>query len=375
MSRIFLSPPDVGEADRSAVQRALESGWVAPAGPELAAFEAELAAVTGRSHAVAVSSGTAALHLALLVAGVQRDDEVLVPTLTFVDTANAVRYLDAWPSFLDSETRSWNVDPELVAEALADRRRRARLPAALVSVDLYGRTADYAQLEPICAEYGVPLVADAAESLGATNGSRPAGSMGVTAVLSFNGNKIVTTSGGGAVVTDDECDAARVRHLATQARDAAVHYEHSEIGFNYRMSNVLAALGRSQLASLEARVARRADIEQRYRAALDGIAGVAFAPDPGWGRSNHWLTCLTIDPTISGASRDELIQRLEEHDIEARPTWKPMHQQPLYADAPAVLRGVADQVFAHGVCLPSGSNLDEASQERVIGVARQVLCA
>ncbi len=351
----------------------MDLGWVAPAGPELAEFEAELSAATGREFAVALSSGTAALHLALVVLQIPPGAEVLVPTLTFVASANAVRYVDAAPTFVDSEDRSWNVDPDLVAQTLTDRRRTGRLPAAVVSVDLYGRTADYERLLPICAEYGVPLVADSAEALGASCGERPAGAFGAAAVLSFNGNKIITTSGGGALVTDDERFAARVRHLSTQAREPAIHYEHADVGFNYRMSNVLAALGRAQLATLAARVARRSAIEVRYRDALADVAGVAFAPEPPWGRSNHWLTCVTIDPALSGATRDEVIGRLEEADVEARPTWKPMHRQPVYERAPSVITGVADRVFQTGVCLPSGSNLEPADQDRVIGVVRDIL--
>jgi pyridoxal phosphate-dependent aminotransferase EpsN len=373
VTRIYLSPPDIGEADRVAVLRALDSGWVAPAGPELPAFESELAAATGRAHAVALASGTAALHLALVVLGVQRGDEVLVPTLTFVASANAVRYVNARPTLVDSESRSWNVDPELIAQTLEDRRRSGRPPAAVMSVDLYGRTADYGRLLPICAEYGAPLIADAAEALGASCDRRPAGAFGVAAVLSFNGNKIITTSGGGALVTDDDQLAARVRHLSTQAREPDVHYEHTEVGFNYRMSNVLAALGRAQLATLEERVARRSAIEARYRLALEDLAGVAFAPEPSWGYSNHWLTCLTIDPALATATRDSVIRALEEADIEARPMWKPMHRQPLYVNAPAVITGVADRVFEHGLCLPSGSNLDAADQDRVINIVRRIL--
>jgi len=373
VTRVYLSPPEVGAADRAAVLRALDSGWVAPAGPELEAFEAELGAATARAHGVALASGTAALHLALAVLGVQPGDEVLVPTLTFVASANAVRYLGAEPTFVDSETRSWNVDPDLIAETLEARRESGRLPVAVISVDLYGRTADYGRLVPICAEYGVPLIADAAESLGASCGEQPAGSFGVAAILSFNGNKIITTSGGGALVTDDERFAVRVRHLSTQAREDAVHYEHTEIGFNYRMSNVLAALGRAQLATLPERVARRGAIEARYRDAFSDLVGVALAPDPNWGASNHWLTCLTIDPTFASASRDDVIRALDRADIEARPTWKPMHRQPLYSDAPSVIRGVADRVFEQGLCLPSGSNLQSIDQDRVIDVVRRVL--
>lgn len=373
MTRIYLSPPDVGPPEREAVLRALDSGWVAPTGPELEAFEEELAQATGRVHAVALSSGTAALHLALLGVGVGPGDEVLVPTLTFVASANAVRYVGAEPVFLDSEERSWNVDPALVAKALDTGARTGRLPAAVVTVDLYGRCADYGAIVSVCEQHGVPLVEDAAEALGASCGASPAGSFGAAGILSFNGNKIITTSGGGALVTDDEQLATRARHLATQAREDAVHYEHVDLGFNYRMSNILAALGRAQLAGLAGRIARRSEVEARYRAALEGIDGITFAPDPPWGRSNHWLTCLLVDPERARASRDEVLDALDVADIEARPTWKPMHRQPLYADARSIVTGVADRVFDHGVCLPSGSSLSPADQDRVIATALAML--
>ena len=373
MSRIYLSPPDVGEPERDALMRALASNWVAPVGPELDAFEEEVAAAAGRTCGVALTSGTAALHLALLVVGVEPGADVLVPTLTFVAGANAVAYVGARPCFLDSEDASWNLDPTLLEDELARRARTGSLPGAVMSVDLYGQCADYARVGPICARYGVPLVEDAAEALGATHDEGPAGSFGAAAVFSFNGNKIITTSGGGMLVTDDADFAARVRHLATQAREPVVHYEHHEIGFNYRMSNLLAALGRAQLASLPERIARRGAIEARYRDALGSIDGIQFSPHAPWGEPNHWLTCLTIDPRAASATRDDVIGALEAHDIEARPVWKPMHRQPLYADAPAVITGVADRVFETGLCLPSGSALTPGEQDRVIEAVVAVL--
>lgn len=355
--------------------RALDSGWVAPAGPELAKFEAELAIATGREFAVALSSGTAALHLALLVLGVQPGDEVLVPTLTFVASANAVSYVGATPTFIDSEERSWNIDPTLVAELLHARSKTRDLPAATMAVDLYGRTADYSSLEAACGEFGVPLISDAAEALGATCQGQRAGSFGAAAALSFNGNKIITTSGGGALVTDDGGFADRVRHLATQAREPVVHFEHVDLGFNYRMSNLLAALGRVQLAGLEDRVAARTEVLRRYRHAFRSVRGLTFAPEPDWGGANNWLTCVRIDPSVARSSRDDVIAALERADIEARPTWKPMHQQPLYIDSPVILTGVADRVFAEGLCLPSGSSLAVTDQDRVIEVVLDVLGA
>ena len=368
---ILLSPPDVGVDEEAAVLRALRSGWVAPAGPELDAFEAELAALGERDHAVAMSSGTAALHLVLHHLGVGSGDEVLVSTLTFVASVNPIRYLGATPVLVDAEPRGWNLDVDLVADELERRAATGRLPAAVVAVDLYGRCCDHTRLTEVCTRWDVPLVVDAAESVGATHAGRPSGSFGVAAVHSFNGNKIITTSGGGAVVTDDAALAARVRHLATQAREPAAHYEHAEVGFNYRLSNVLAAIGRAQLAGLEAKVARRRTIAAAYATALAGIDGVGFPDDdPGW---NGWLTCVLLDPAAGVPDREAVRLALAAEGIECRPAWKPMHRQPLYADAPALLTGVADRVFDQGLCLPSGSALTDAQLDRVIAALLRVL--
>lgn len=371
--RILLSPPDVGEAERRAVLAALDSGWVAPAGPDLTAFEAEVAAFVGRRHAVALASGTAALHLALLTLGVGPGDDVLVATATFVASANAVAYTGARPVFVDADMATWQIDPELVATTLDARARAGRPPKALIAVDLYGQCADYTRLLAVCAAHGVPLVEDAAEALGATYRDRPAGSFGAAAVLSFNGNKIMTTSGGGMLVTDDDTRARRARFLATQAREPVTHYEHTTLGFNYRLSNLLAALGRAQLAGLPPRIARRRRINAAYRAALDGLPGVAFMPVADYGRPNHWLTCLTIDPQVARADRDAVLKQLAADDIEARPVWKPMHAQPLYADADVVGGGCAERLFARGLCLPSGSAMTDGDIERVVASVELLL--
>jgi len=344
-------------------------------GPELDLFECELAEATGREFAVALSSGTAALHLALLGLGVGPGDEVIVPTLTFVASANAVRYVGAQPVFLDSEHRSWNLDPALLVEVLDASDRVGRLPAAVIAVDLYGRCANYPEIVAACGRYGVAVVEDAAESLGATCGNARAGSFGTAGTLSFNGNKIITTSGGGALVTDNAHFAEQARHLASQAREPAIHYEHVRLGFNYRMSNLLAALGRAQLSSLSSRIEARRTVLNRYQAALQDVVGISFAPEPPWGRSNCWLTCLTIDPHDARATRDGILTALEDANIEARPLWKPMHRQPLYKGARAWLTGVADHVFDEGLCLPSGSSLSVQDQDRVIDVVRTVLAA
>ncbi len=371
--RIPLSLADVGPEERDLVLEALTSGWVGPVGPHIAAFEEEVAAAVGAAHAVATSSGTAALHLALLLAGVGPGDDVLVPTATFVATANAVTYVGANPVFLDSEPSSWNVDPQLVDEVVRARARRGRLPAAMVTVDLYGQCADYDPILATCRAHGVPVVQDAAEALGATYRGGGAGTQGDLGVLSFNGNKIITSSTGGMLLTASAPVAERARFLATQARDPAVHYEHSQVGFNYRMSNLLAALGRGQLRTLDARVGRRRAVNALYRRALAGCPGVELMPVADRGVPSHWLTCITVDPAVAGASRDEVIQALRARGIEARPTWKPLHLQPLFAGAEVHGGAVSEGTFATGLCLPSGTGLTDDEVAEVASVVTGAL--
>jgi len=366
VDRIYLSPPDMGPDERRLMLDAFDSNWVAPIGPHLGALEAELADVAGVAHAVAVSSGTAALHLALRLLGVGRDDEVLVPTLTFVATANAVTYTGASPVFIDAHRDSWTVDPALVADELDTRARTGRLPAAVVTVDLYGQCADYDPLLEACERHGVPLVEDAAEGLGATYKGRPAGSFGRAAIFSFNGNKIITTGGGGMLVSDDAELVEAARHLATQARDPAPHYEHSTIGYNYRLGNVPAAIGRGQLMHLGEKVARRRAINAAYRRAFEGVPGISFMPEAAYGSSTNWLTVVLVNPDEFGASTSGVRTHLDRHNIEARPAWKPMHLQPVFADAPMRGGQVAEEIFATGLCLPSGSSLTDAELDRVI---------
>jgi dTDP-4-amino-4,6-dideoxygalactose transaminase len=368
MSRIYLSPPEVGPEERRMLLDAFDSNWIAPLGPDVDAFEAELAERVGVGHAVALSSGTAALHLALLMLGVGRGDEVLVPSFTFVATANAVSYLGAEPVFVDCSASTWNIDPDLVADELAVRARDGRLPRALVTVDLYGQSADYDALLAAAAAYGVPVVEDAAEALGATYRGRPAGSFGTASVFSFNGNKIITTSGGGMLVTESAELADRARYLATQAREPFPHYEHTTLGFNYRLSNLLAALGRAQLRGLDSRIDRRRRINEHYRSRLAGVPGIEFMPRADYGEPNHWLTCLTVDPDRFGADRETIRLALEEHDIESRPTWKPLHLQPLFAGARAVGGAVCADVFRRGLCLPSGSALNDDELGRIVDI-------
>jgi dTDP-4-amino-4,6-dideoxygalactose transaminase len=372
MTRIYLSPPDVGPADHAALSRAFEGGWIAPLGPEVDGLEAELAAVTGRGHGVALSSGTAALHLALIATGIGAGDRVLVQSLTFAATANAVKYVGAEPVFVDSEPASWNMDPDLLADELDEGLREGRPYRAVITVDLYGQCADYDRIVPVCEQYDVVLIEDAAEALGASYNGRPAGSFGAAAVLSFNGNKVITTSGGGAMVTDSAEWATHARFLSTQARDPAPHYQHSELGFNYRMSNLLAALGRSQLADLPRRVERRREHNRFYRQALGDLPGVAFMPEPDGHHSTFWLTVLTIDPDAAGITRDDVRLHLESLDVESRPLWKPMHLQPYYADCRMVGGAVSAALFRDGLCLPSGSTLTDEQRAQVAEEVRGV---
>jgi dTDP-4-amino-4,6-dideoxygalactose transaminase len=368
MSRVLLSPPDVGEVERRAILEAFDSGWIAPVGPDVDAFEREFADRIGTGCAVALSSGTAGLHLALICLGVGPGDDVLVPTFTFAASANVVKYLGANPVLLDSAPSTWTVDPEMVAAELKRRAASGRVPKAVMTVDLYGQCADYGPITAACDEFGVPLVSDAAEALGATYRDRPAGSFGAVSAFSFNGNKIITTSGGGMLVSSSKDLATRAKHLSTQARQPVVHYEHEEIGFNYRLSNLLAALGRAQLQSLDAKVAKRTAINARYVEGLGGLPGISFMPVADYGTPNFWLTCMTIRPDEFGADRDGVMRALDAGDVEARPTWKPLHLQPVFAGVETVGGSVAAEVFSHGLCLPSGSNLSGADQDRVIGI-------
>ncbi len=367
MSRIHLSAPDVRQPEKDRILAAVESGWAAPAGPDLAAFETEIAAVTGVPHAVGLASGTAALHLALHALGVGPGDEVVVSTFTFAASANAITYVGATPVFVDSDAATWNLDPDLLEAELAERAGTGRLPAAVIAVDLYGQPADYRRIEPVCADYDVPLIEDAAEAIGSWLGDRPAGSFGRVAALSFNGNKLITTSGGGMLVGADEDLIERVRFLSTQAKEPAPHYEHHEIGFNYRLSNLLAAFGRGQLETLGERIARRRWYFDRYAKTLGVVDGVTMQPEIDGGFCNRWLSCALVDPEVAGFDRDQLRLHLDGADIEARPTWKPMHQQKSFAGAPTRLSGVSDRLFAHGICLPSGSGMTDDEFARVLG--------
>lgn len=372
MKRIYLSPPDAGQLERDLLLDAFDSNWIAPLGPHVDAFEREFAATVGVPHALAVSSGTGALHLSLAALGVPRGAEVLTSTLTFAATANAITYVGARPVFIDAARSTWTIDVDLVEEELATRSRRGRLPAAILAVDLYGQCCDYGRLAAVCREYDVPLIEDAAEALGASCGDRQAGSFGVCAAFSFNGNKIITTGGGGMLVSHNPALVARARYLATQAREPVAHYEHSEVGFNYRMNNLLAAIGRAQLVTLRDKVARRREIRARYSRALSQCPGIQFLPEADYGHSNAWLTCITIDPLLFGATTEQIRRHLESRDIETRPVWKPMHLQPVFRHCRVRGGDVAAELFATGLCLPSGSSLSDAEQDYVLAAFEEV---
>ena len=427
MKRIYLSPPHMSGRELEFVRDAFETNWVAPLGPHVDAFEREFAEAVGVPHAAALSSGTASLHLALRILGLQQGEEVICSSFTFAASANAIVYEGGVPVFIDSDARSWNMDPALLREELAACARRGKLPGAVMVVDLYGQSADYDPIVQACDEFQVPLIEDAAEALGATywgrDGSqksetkneepetrngRMAGSFGKVAAFSFNGNKVITTAGGGMLVSHDKTITDKARFLATQARDKASHYQHSEIGFNYRMSNVLAAIGRGQLTVLSERVAARRRNFEYYQRALGDLPGIEFMPEAPYGRCTRWLTCLTIgaghDRTVgqgplgpnshgvsdrvpSQATMNEerrtiyddhprssvlgLIQALEAENIEARPLWKPMHLQPVFKDCRVRGGDVSARLFENGLCLPSGSSLTAEDLDRVSSVVRR----
>ncbi|GAA2043652.1 aminotransferase class I/II-fold pyridoxal phosphate-dependent enzyme [Yaniella flava] len=370
--RIFLSRPDITELEEQAVLAAVRSGWAAPAGPEIDAFEQEMAERIGVSYAVALSSGTAALHLGLLTLGVKPGDIVVTSTMTFAATANAITYTRATPYFVDSDPVTGNMDPQLLHEALSELTEQGTPAAAVVPVDLLGKTADYTQLEPICEEFDVPILADAAESLGATHNGRPAGSFGKAAVLSFNGNKIMTTSGGGMLLTDEGDFAQHVRYLSTQARQPVVHYEHTDIGYNYRMSNVLAALGRAQLSRLDEMIERRRCWRDRYRDFVAEIPGVDIFGGTDE-EDNCWLTSIIIDPSTSNLSADTLQAGLQDANIESRPLWKPMHLQPVFSGQPGKITGASQRQFESGLTLPSGSEMSESQFELITNALSRIV--
>ncbi|MEU2348287.1 aminotransferase class I/II-fold pyridoxal phosphate-dependent enzyme [Modestobacter sp. NPDC049651] len=373
--RVLLSGPDVGDTEEKWVVEAVRSGWIAPLGPMVDMFEERIAERCGRAHGVALASGTAALHLALLELGAGPGTAVVVPTLTFAATANAVVYTGAEPVFVDCDAESGTLDPDLLEQALADLAAEGTRVAAVVPVDLLGRCADYTRLDAVCERSGVPVLSDAAEGLGATHADRPAGSFGVAAALSFNGNKIMTTSGGGMLLTDRADLAERARYLSTQARQPAAHYEHTEIGYNYRLSNVLAALGLGQLERLDEMIGRRRALRERYAQLFAGVPGVRLFQRDGDEADNCWLTAVLVDPGDAGWTAEELRLALDRAGIESRPLWKPMHLQPVFAGARTHLDGAAERLFATGLTLPSGSALTAEQVDRVLDAVRAFLAS
>jgi dTDP-4-amino-4,6-dideoxygalactose transaminase len=364
MPRIYLSPPHLSGRELEYLKNAVDSNWVAPLGPQVDAFEQELAELVDVPNALALSSGTAALHLALVVLGIGAGDEVACSSFTFSASANPIVYVGAAPVFVDADASTWTMDPSLLEQALAERPSIR----AVVSVDLYGQCCDYDRIRGFCADRGVTLIQDAAESLGAAHRGRPAGGQGDLTAFSFNGNKVITTSGGGMLVSANRDWIEHARKLSTQARDFAPHYEHTELGFNYRLSNLLAAVGRAQLAVLPERVAARRRINERYRELLADVDGLSFMPEAPYGRSNCWLTCVVVDPERSGTDRERIRLALEAEDVESRPLWKPMHLQPFFADAPLYGGEVSAALFERGLCLPSGSSLGDDDQRRVVEI-------
>lgn len=371
-TRVYLSPPDVSARERELLLDAFDSNWIAPLGPHVDAFEKEFAARIGARSAVALSSGTAALHLALMLLGVGEGDTVVTSSLTFAATANAITYVGAEPIFIDSDTQSWNMDPRLLEIELELLATRGKPPKAVVVVDIYGQCADYERILNICNKYDVPVIEDAAEALGATCNGRPAGLFGRFGCFSFNGNKIITTSGGGMLVTDDARAAERARFLASQARDPAPHYEHSEIGYNYRMSNLLAAVGRGQLEGLDEKIQRRRANYQFYCETLGDLPGISFMPEPVWAQSTRWLTCILVDGHQFGAFSENIRVALERENIESRPVWKPMHLQPAFRHCRTRGGAVSERLFETGLCLPSGSSLSMEDKNRAATVVRGV---
>lgn len=362
----------MGDRELEFVKEAFDTNWIAPVGPHVDAFEQEFCQLIGAPHAAAVSSGTAALHLALQLVGVEPGDEVFCSTLTFIATASPITYLGATPVFIDSDRTSWNMNPVLLQEALDHRAKVGKLPKAVVLVHLYGQSADIDPILEVCNQYSVPLIEDAAESLGATYKERSPGTFGQIGIFSFNGNKIITTSGGGMLVSDDSELIEKARFLATQARDPAPHYQHSEIGYNYRLSNVLAGIGRGQLQVLEQRVQARHRNFEIYQQALGSLPGIEFMPEAAFGRATRWLTCLTIDPAAFGADREQVRLALAKAKIEARPVWKPLHLQPVFAGCECIGGEIAEKLFEQGLCLPSGSNLTTEDLERVIHAMNEI---
>ncbi|MCB9236630.1 MAG: DegT/DnrJ/EryC1/StrS family aminotransferase [Cyclobacteriaceae bacterium] len=372
--RIYLSPPHIGEEEFKNVKEAFDTNWIAPVGPHINQFELELQQYLGVPHCVVLTSGTAAIHLALIILGVGRGDEVACSSFTFAGSCNPIVYQGATPVFIDSERETWNMDPGLLEMAIRDRIAKGKKPKAIICVHLYGMPAQVDRIVAIAGKYEIPLIEDAAEALGSTYKGKKLGAFGAFGILSFNGNKIITSSGGGALLTRNKKWADKARFLATQAREPFPHYEHNEIGYNYRLSNVSAAIGRGQLSVIDKRVEQRRMIFKKYAEELKDIAAISFQPENKEGISNRWLTTLVIDPALcNGVTNESIRMALEQENIESRPLWKPMHKQPVYAQAPFYGNGVSEALFESGLCLPSGTNLAPTDQELILDILRKNL--
>jgi len=370
-TRIYLSSPHMSGDEQKYLKEAFDTNWIAPLGPNLDGFEKQLAGFLNVGHVAALSSGTAALHLAMILLNVQPGDEVLVSSFTFSATVNPIVYQGATPILIDSESSTWNMDPVLLEEAIHDRIRKSKKPKAIIVVDLYGMPAKLDEITAIAAKYDIPLIEDAAEALGSKFNGKNCGTFGLIGILSFNGNKIITTSGGGAITSMNEEYIKKAKFLSTQARDRAPHYEHSQIGYNYRMSNILAAIGRGQMEVIEDRIAARRRNNRIYRELFNNIPEIHFLTEPDKSYfSNFWLTTLLIDNPTEKFNRETIRLALEAENIEARPLWKPMHLQPVFSKMPNYVSGVSEELFNNGICLPSGSNLDVKDIERVVRIIK-----
>lgn len=372
--KIWLSSPHMGGKEIDYINKAFEENWIAPLGPNLNGFEFDLQKYLNIAHVAALSSGTAAIHLALILLGIKENDEVLVSSFTFSATANPIIYQKAIPIFIDSEKETWNMDSELLESAIIDRIRKGKKPKAIVLVHLYGMPAKIDEILEIANKYGIPVIEDAAEALGSEYKGQKLGTFGKFGILSFNGNKIITTSGGGALISNDKESIEKARFLATQARDVAPHYQHSQIGYNYRMSNIVAGIGRGQMEVIHNRVKKRRDINNLYKELLSSKKGINFLTEPSEDYfSNYWLTTITLDKNKLGKNREDIRLHLEKYNIESRPLWKPMHLQPVFKDFPAYLNGVSKDLFDKGLCLPSGSNLTENDLHGVVNGINELI--
>ncbi len=371
--KIWLSSPNMGEEEIEYVQEAFDTNWIAPLGPNVDAFEKEMGAYLEVNDAAALVSGTSAIHLALIILGVNTGDEVICQSMTFSASANPIIYQQATPVFIDSENETWNMDPQLLEVAIKDRIKLGVKPKAVILVHLYGQPAKLTEIMSICKKYEIPIIEDAAEALGSKYENKMAGTFSDFGILSFNGNKIITTSGGGMLVSNNKEIINKARFLSTQARDEAPHYEHSQIGYNYRMSNVLAGIGRGQLKVLDLRVNQKRIINDFYKTILEKVDGIDFQPELSNTKSNKWLTAITIDKNRTGFDREKLRKEFENHNIECRPLWKPMHLQPVYTSAPQYVNGVSEKLFNDGLCLPSGTNLSSEDFNRIKSVITKIL--